>query len=151
MSYITDGMLGNLAKWFRLMGYDTLYFNTHNKEEILWTARKEGRIILTRERKLYQNNPEIVVFIEEEGTLKQLQEAKKKLSIIINPELLFTRCSLCNVLLEKKEKKDVVNLVPEYVYIHKDKFQQCPRCKRVYWEGDHCREMREVLTALADI
>jgi len=148
MSYISDGMLGNLARWLRLLGYDTLYFNTHNKEDMLRTARKEERIVLTRDRRLSQDNPDIVVFIDSEGTLEQLAEAKNKLSLIINPELFFTRCSVCNLLLEEKEKKDVIGLVPEYVYNHKDRFRQCPGCKRVYWDGDHCQEIREVFSKI---
>ncbi len=148
--YITDGMLGSMAKWLRLMGFDTLYFNTHNKEEMLRLARKEDRTVLTRDRKLFESNQDIAVFIEGEGTLNQLKEAKKKLSFNVNPALFFTRCSLCNVLLEKREKMDIKGLVPDYVFAHKDRFSQCPRCKRIYWEGDHCKEIREVFKTLAD-
>jgi len=151
MTFVADGMLGNVAKWLRLMGYDTLYFNTHRKIELLRTARKDGRIVLTCDRKLFQENPDIVVFIETAGTAPQLAELKRKLSLKLSPERFFTRCSLCNSLLENKGKNDVINLIPEYVYAHKDKFRQCPECGRVYWDGDHCKEIRTVLKTLADM
>lgn len=148
MNFIADGMLGGLAKWLRLMGYDTLYFNTHRKTELLSTARKEGRIILTRDRKLCRDNGDIAIFIENDGTHRQLTEAKQKLSLKLNPEMFFTRCPLCNCLLEEKKKDDVISIVPEYVRNNKDKFSQCPGCKRVYWDGDHCKEIRGLLKTL---
>ncbi|MDD3726045.1 MAG: Mut7-C RNAse domain-containing protein, partial [Candidatus Ratteibacteria bacterium] len=72
--FIVDGMLGKAGRWLRLMGYDTLYFNTSRKVELLRTAKKEERIILTRDRKLALSNPDVVVLIESEGTLPQLKE-----------------------------------------------------------------------------
>ncbi|MCM8820860.1 MAG: Mut7-C RNAse domain-containing protein [Candidatus Omnitrophica bacterium] len=146
--FIADGMLGKAGRWLRLMGYDTLYFNTNRKAELLRVGRKEGRIILTRDRKLALSNPDVVVLIESEGTLNQLKEVISKVPLIPLKENLFNRCSLCNSVLESKRKEEIKELVPEYVYSTKDVFSQCPSCKRVYWDGDHCKEIKRTIEKL---
>ncbi|MBN1446275.1 MAG: Mut7-C RNAse domain-containing protein [Candidatus Omnitrophica bacterium] len=150
MTFVADGMLGNAAKWLRLAGYDALYFNTRRKSELVRIARRDGRILLTRDRKLFEENEGIAVFIESEGTSRQLREIKNKLLLEINPMMFFTRCSLCNSPLERKEKYDITALVPEYVYANRDKFSQCPECRRVYWDGDHCKAIRDALNELGE-
>jgi len=127
------------------MGYDTLYFNTSRKVELLRTAKKEERIILTRDRKLALSNPDVVVLIESEGTLPQLKEIISKLSLKPSEKDLFNRCSICNAVLETKEKEEVKTFIHEYVYSTRDIFAQCPFCKRIYWEGDHCKDIRKTL------
>jgi len=148
MKFIVDGMLGKLGRWLRFMGYDTLYFNTHKKVILIRKAKEEGRIILTKDRKLSSENPEIVIFLCGENTREQLAEVKKKLLLSPDPEKFFTICSLCNVKLEEKKKEEVKGLVPEYVYKTQNEFSQCPRCKRVYWKGTHWEKMNKVLSEL---
>jgi len=145
VKFIADGMLGKAGKWLRLMGYDTLYFNTSRKAELLRVARKEGRTILTRDRKLALSNPGLVVLIESEGTDNQMKEIIRKLSLQPEQDEFFKRCSVCNAPLEIKEKSAIEELVPEYVYNTKNLFSQCPQCRRIYWEGDHCKEIRRTI------
>ncbi len=141
-------MCGGLARWLRLIGYDTLYFNTSKKIEIIRTAEKENRIILTKDKKLFLNFPEIVFYLQGENTKKQFEEVVKKFGLEIKEENLFKICSLCNSQLEKIEKEKVKNLVPEYVYNTKEEFAVCKKCNKIYWEGDHCRYIRERLKNL---
>ncbi len=148
IKFITDGMCGGLARWLRLIGYDTLYFNTPRKIEIIRTAEKENRIVLTKDKKLVNAYPEIVFYIEGENTEKQFEEVVKKFKLEIKEENLFKICSLCNTKLEKIEKEKVKNLVPEFVYNNKEEFAICVKCNKIYWEGDHCRYIRERLKNL---
>jgi len=145
MRLVADGMLGGLARWLRLIGYDTLYFNKSGKDEIVRVACRENRLILTRNSGFVNANPGISVLIESESVEKQLAEAKRKLALNLDTRSFFKRCSICNCLLEDKKREEVENLVPEYVFKNKDKFRRCPECGRVYWDGDHCMEIREVL------
>jgi uncharacterized protein with PIN domain len=46
--FITDASLGRLAKWLRLLGYNTVVFSKEAGREMLRQADKEGRIVLTR-------------------------------------------------------------------------------------------------------
>lgn len=130
------------------MGYDTIYMNTFRKTEIIRIAKKEKRLILTKDRKLYEENPEIVFYVKGKDTETQLKEIKNKLDLKIEEERIFSICSICNASLVKKEKEEIKHLVPEYVYNNKEEFSQCPVCKRVYWEGDHCKNIREVIEKL---
>ncbi|MCM8760280.1 MAG: Mut7-C RNAse domain-containing protein [Candidatus Omnitrophica bacterium] len=149
--FIVNGMLGKAGRWLRLMGYDTLYFNTNRKVELLRIGKKEGRKVLTRDRKLALSNPDIVVLIESEGTLNQLKEIIRKLSLTPSEENFLKRCSLCNAVLESKSKEEIKELVPEYVYSTQDRFFQCPLCKRVYWKGSHCDGIINTLEKLLKI
>ncbi|MCS7180970.1 MAG: Mut7-C RNAse domain-containing protein [bacterium] len=145
VKFITDGMCGGLARWLRLIGYDTLYLNTSRKIEIIRIAEKENRIVLTKDKKLAENYPEIVFYIEGENTYTQFEEVIKKFNLEIKEKNLFKRCSICNTELERIEKEKVKNFVPEYVYIKKEEFAICKKCNKIYWEGDHCKYIRERL------
>ncbi len=148
MKFITDGMCGGLARWLRLIGYDTLYFNTRRKIDIIRTAEKEKRIVLTKDKKLASSYPEFVFYIEGENTYQQFREVVKKFNLEIKEENLFKICSICNTKLQDIEKEKVKNLVPEYVYNNKEKFSICKKCNKIYWEGDHCRYIKERLKTL---
>ena len=54
MKFVVDGMLGKLARWLRMMGHDVEYSNSMDDSELLTIARKEQRILLTRDFELYQ-------------------------------------------------------------------------------------------------
>lgn len=49
MRFIADVMLGRLARWLRLMGYDVLYGDFEDDDII---ASAKGRTVLTRDRGL---------------------------------------------------------------------------------------------------
>lgn len=148
--FIADGMLGRVARWLRLMGYDTLYFNTSRKIDMVRLAIKENRRILTKDRNLSEGFPEVVVFLTSNDTFSQLKEIKERFKLEITEKKLFTRCSLCNELLEEVDKKDIKQSVPEYVYNNRESFAKCPKCERIYWEGDHCKSIREVIKKLQE-
>jgi len=146
--FIADGMLGGLARWLRFIGYDTLYFNTSRKIELIRVAEKEKRIILTKDRRLTDEFSDITYFVKGENTLEQLKEVIKNFKLEINEENFFNLCSVCNRKLEKIEKEKIKEKVPEYVYNIKDEFSICYNCGRIYWNGDHCKSIREVLKKL---
>src|SRR3990172_9336984 len=50
--FIADSMLGRLATWLRILGYDTLYFRDAQDGRLVALARREGRILLTRDTRL---------------------------------------------------------------------------------------------------
>ncbi|MCM8772341.1 MAG: Mut7-C RNAse domain-containing protein [Candidatus Omnitrophica bacterium] len=146
--FIVDGMLGGVGRWLRIIGYDTLYFNTNKKIELIRTAEKEKRIILTKDKKFASNFPKLVFYIEGNNTFQQFKEVVKKFGLQIKEENLFKICSICNTYLEEIEKEKVKNLVPEYVYKTKEEFSICRKCNKIYWEGDHCKYIREKLKNL---
>ncbi|MBW2036510.1 MAG: Mut7-C RNAse domain-containing protein [Deltaproteobacteria bacterium] len=137
MKFAADRMLGKLARWLRLLGYDTIYFNEICNDQFLALA-KEGRILLSRNTRLKDKvETERFLFIESDDFRAQLQEVFGKLALTPDPEKFFTRCILCNGALEPVEASNVIENVPDYVLTAHSKFSRCNRCRKVYWPGTH--------------
>lgn len=138
---LADGMLGRLAKWLRLMGYDTAYDNVAADPELARRARAEGRVLLTRDRELASRRGLHTLLIQSEVLEEQVQEVQAALGPPPDPAL--SRCAVCNTELESIAPADVASRVPPYVLRTQSDFRRCPGCGRVYWPGTHVEEMRE--------
>ncbi len=144
MKFIADTNLGRLAKWLRLIGYDTLCYKNISLFNMSRIARKERRIFLTRSRKnvrlkIFEN----AILINSSHIIEQLKELASEFDII--PVAPFSRCSLCNQKLNQIEKEKIENLVPDYVYRTNDRFMICRKCGRVYWPGTHNQAIEKKL------
>jgi len=135
-NFAVDKMLGKLAKWLRLLGYDTFYINKIKPVTLLSIAQSEDRIIITKQRYFLKHPfPVPVLFLHSDTLEKQLQEIHKIYPL--HAERIFTRCPLCNNKTTHIEKEYIKKLVPEYVFLTHDHFQQCIRCGKIYWHGTH--------------
>ncbi len=139
-TFIADMMLGRLARWLRILGFDVLYLNPVDDKELIRLSRRDKRILLTRDTRLVQRrNLGEHLLIRENDPMAQLA------SVIgvypPAPERILTRCIRCNVLLTASEKRDVRDEVPEHIYHTVSRFARCRQCDRVYWEGSHCQHM----------
>lgn len=132
-------MLGTLAKWLRILGFDTYFANSEiSDEELIDIAKKENRIIISRDKELIQKCKKQkieVIEIKELNLDKQLNQALNSLEI--DKKMILTRCTLCNSIIQKISKDKVEGKVPEKVFEHNDKFWVCLRCKKYYWMGSH--------------
>ncbi|MFH1783462.1 MAG: Mut7-C RNAse domain-containing protein [bacterium] len=137
VKFTVDTMLGRLAKWLRILGYDTLYFNISNREELILSSLRDDRIILTRDNKLAHKKILKRLFIESEDTQQQLKQLIKAKKIQIDEDRLFTRCLLCNSPVEDIKKQEVKSRVPEYAYNTQECFSICHSCDKIYWRGSH--------------
>ena len=145
MRFTADRMLGKLAKKLRLLGIDTEYFKNIDEEAILKFCKEEGRILLTRDKELYEKalkNSIEAFLLKSDDWRSQLKAVHDKFRIHDKP---YTRCSICNAPLVKVEKEAVKGKVPEYVYLTQDEFYECPKCHRIYWRGTHVEHMEEEL------
>lgn len=146
LSFLCDQNLGRLAKWLRMMGYDTEYMRVWNKDRTR-NAVAEGRIVLTRIRRYARKRHHILVLSDHvEGQLRQID---RELGLISRARW-FTRCNVCNEPLVYVKPEIVKDIVPEYVYANHDDFAQCPRCQRVYWRGTHPLRIMEAVRAIAE-
>ena len=139
MRFLCDQMLGTLAKWLRLFGFDTYYANSEiDDDKILEIAEKEKRVLISRDKELIIRAKKKKVDFFEIKTTDLDQQLKLVLdNIDIDEKAILTRCSLCNLLVKEIDKEDVVDFVPEKVYINNDKFWFCSKCKKYYWMGSH--------------
>ncbi len=127
-TFILDAHLGKLAKYLRMLGFDTLYSNHFKDEEIISTAAGSRRIILTRDKALLAS-PQIGrgYYIRAIHPHAQLQEVVRYFNLF-HQFSSFTRCMTCNSQLEKIEKKDCLSKIPETVSKVFDDFYHCPTC-----------------------
>ena len=143
MKFIVDGMLGRLAKWLRILGYDTAYFPHMDDDQLVRLARAEGRLLLTRDRGLARRRGLQCLLIESDHLEEQLGQVLAELAL--TGEHPFSRCPVCNTPLQKVKKPELEERVPPHIFrTHKD-FSLCPNCDKIYWPGTHWARMQEKL------
>lgn len=131
---IVDAMLGRLAKWLRLAGYDAAYWRDGSDEALIAAAQAEDRLIVTRDRQLVGRRGVHAVFIASERLDEQIVEARAAIGGAPQP---FTRCPECNGRLAALAHAAARDLVPAYVWHTQTEFHRCAGCGRVYWKGTH--------------
>lgn len=136
--FIVDVMLGKLAKWLRIFGFDSIYSSKMTDNEIIYLSRKENRIVITRDKELFNRlEPNLRVFINSDKPLNQFVQLKSLLNLKIDKSLILSRCSLCNselILVNKELAKDKV---PPFIYNRHNIFKYCRTCDKFYWQGSH--------------
>ena len=143
---LVDHMLGKLAKYLRMLGFDAVYFTQPDLSLLIEKADQEKRIILSRNTKLkHINGFSDFVFINNDQPDKQLREFLDYFKIHVSYDQLFTRCLRCNQKLVVANHEDIKGEVPSYVLETHKEFSFCPQCKKVYWAGTHLKEMKEII------
>jgi uncharacterized protein with PIN domain len=145
MKFAVDCMLGKLAKWLRILGFDAVFFPAIADDELLHLALKEGRVLLTRDTALLERARAIdTLFITNDDWRLQLQQVLdgKNLRSRCRP---YSRCLECNVGLKPISKARARNLVTPFVYETAEDFSLCPECGRVFWKGSHHEDMQRMI------
>ena len=141
MKFIVDCMLGKLAKWLKILGFDALFFSKIEDDELIAIARNEGRILLTKDTGLIQRAKNVeTLFLESEEWQEQIRQVMEHFNLRerVDPH---TRCIDCNVVLKNLPKKNAKNLVSAFVFEQADSFALCPNCGRIFWRGTHFKDM----------
>ncbi len=141
-------MLGKLALWMRILGFDVEYHHTIEDAELVEKTLKSNRILLTRDTLLLKRRvlKGRVVFVESDHLEDQLRQVVTLFGLKRGGFL--KRCLRCNTPLERIEKEAVKHLVPPYVYRTQSGFSHCSSCGRIYWAGTHRERMRERLKTI---
>ena len=140
--FVVDGMLGKVAKWLRILGFDARDERLAAREQIEAYVR-EGWLVITRNRRWCGQNR--VLCVEANEPMIQLAEVIKGASIRYEEVRPLHRCIRCNQPLQRISRDRALGYVPEYVYETSTLFCRCPECRRVYWPGTHPRRMMEQL------
>lgn len=147
--FIADAHLGGLARFLRMLGFDTVHENALADAEIRRLAWEERRVVLTRDRQLLKCR-EIFFgcYVRERKPEAQLREVAQRFDLAAHARP-FTLCLRCNVLLEPASEEQVrAYALPEVIERYRV-FHRCAGCERVYWEGSHFGRMREALARIA--
>jgi uncharacterized protein with PIN domain len=144
MKFIADVMVGKLARWLRVMGFDVAYSNVAEDDEIIRVAEAEDRIILTRDTGIAARTAAArCLLIEDDDYKQQIRQVVRTFDL--KDFNVFSRCLECNTLLEEVHKEAVFEKIPPYVYLTQERFAMCPACGRIYWHGTHANEMLKQL------
>jgi hypothetical protein len=149
--FAADKTLGRLAKWLRLLGFDTLFESERADEKFIDTLEKD-RILLTRTqriRKRYADRK--LIFVESDDLQQQLNQVVAELGLKAEQTRPFSRCLQCNVPIVAVEKNLLRGRVPDYIFETNDHFNRCPQCDRIFWPGSHTRRGLEKIRHLFDI
>jgi len=147
--FAVDKMLGRLATWLRIIGQDATYGAHLSGRTLVCHARTEGRVVLTRDRRLSRQRTDVsMMLIASDHFREQVQQVIT--AYTLDPLAhLFTRCARCNDPVVSVPKETVAGRVPPYVYATQAHFVQCQRCHRIYWPATHVERVRRELEALA--
>ncbi len=154
MKFIVDNNVGKLAKWLRMMGYDTLLFTEIDDGMMIKTALQQNRIILTKDtqimkRRIVANGKLKVILVKGDDSKDQLRQIAGSLDLNyeFNP---FSICLECNQLLLERTKEEVQDRVPPHVFETQNHYMECPSCRRIYWQGTHWQAMKRELEQFMD-
>jgi hypothetical protein len=146
--FLCDQNLGRLAKWLRILGFDTEYMR-RDSDERMRRAMASGRIVLTR-RSSTPRGTSVHIIVHD-----RVADQLRQLGMIydLSPGAsAFSRCTRCNAPLEDASPEAVKGLVPDYVHATQASFARCPSCGRIYWRGTHttriCDRVKSVLDTI---
>lgn len=145
MKFILDVHLGKLAKYLRILGFDTFYRNNCDDPEIIRISLDEQRIILTRDLGLLKvKKVTHGYYIRNQQPLEQLREVMNYFDLfdLIQP---FTRCAKCNGFLQLTAKSEIDDQLEPLTRKYFDKFYRCANCRSIFWEGSHYARLKSVI------
>lgn len=146
-SFLADAMVGRLGKWLRLLGFDCASTQGEDDRVLLERARREGRILLTRDSKMIHElcrTDDRCWLLSSWDWTEQLREVVS--TYHLEPHIrLFSRCSDCNATLEPVDRESIKDDLPPRSYLHGTHFARCTACGKLYWRGDHTARMMERL------
>jgi uncharacterized protein with PIN domain len=159
MRFIADSMLGRLAKWLRLLGYDTLYYPHIENRLLLKIAREDNRILLTKDTRLVKvRGLEKFLLLKDNNPFNQLRTVITSFNLPVQDRLLtsreqplLSRCIGCNANLNTVSRDTVKDSVPVYVYQTSQIFRKCSGCGKIYWDGTHPGKFREKLAEVLQL
>lgn len=149
IKFIVDNNVGKLAKWLRIIGYDALLFTEQDDGEMVKLALAQNRVILTKDtqimrRRLVTSGRLKAILIEDDDSKAQLQQIVEDLDLDYQFRP-FSICLGCNQKLVERDKEEVRDLVPPYVFETQSLYMECPSCRRIYWRGTHWQAMIQEL------
>lgn len=147
-TFACDAMLGALARWLRLAGFDVRWERGGADLALAAVARREERWLLTRDRDLASVAGPRALLVTANTLAGQVGELRARLGLAGDPALFLSRCSRCNAVLVDLERDRVAGRVPPFVAAHCERFRGCPGCGQVYWRGTHVERIAARLREL---
>lgn len=143
--FLLDNHLGRLAAYLRMLGFDCLYRNDYDDEELADIIEQDGRILLSRDRRLLMRKVVVHGYC-----LRSLDSREQLIEVVERFDLAdsivpFHRCVRCNHPLEPVGKEAVLDRLEPLTRQYFDEFHICPACKQIYWKGSHYERMQKLI------
>lgn len=135
--FVADTNVGRLARYLRLLGFDCAWQNDWDDARIAQISLDEHRIVLTRDRKLLQRK--IIThgyYVRAVIPRQQVHEVVKRFDLY-RDMTVFSRCSVCNGLLQDVSKQQVIDQLEPKTRRYYNNFRRCDSCGQIYWQGSH--------------
>jgi uncharacterized protein with PIN domain len=143
-------MLGKLARWLRMLGHNVKYSNKLDDSQLIAIAKKERRILLTRDLELYQQataKGAQAFYMEGQTEAERLAKLAQKFGVNLDIDMTTSRCPKCNTRVKPISKEKVADKVEKTTFSYYNEFWQCPKCEQIYWQGAHWTRIRKTLEA----
>ncbi len=150
IKFVLDCHLGKLARYLRMLSFDTLYKNNYTDREVIKTSRTGSRTILTRDIGILKNKRVTHGYwIRSLDPKDQLMEVMDHFDLYssIKP---FHRCMECNGLIKKVRKEDILEQLPDRTKKYFNEIYQCTYCRQIYWKGSHYEKMNSLIEELRE-
>lgn len=147
--FLLTADLSRLARWLRLLGFDTVITESTDAVKLLRICRLQNRILLTRikkQDKLQADKRMLRILSEHYGD--QLQKVVQEFEL--KDFNIFSRCLYCNRSVHPIAREKIMHKLPEKVRNRETQFTRCPKCGRLYWKGTHFERMLQTLDSLLD-
>jgi hypothetical protein len=142
--FASDAMLGRLARWLRLLGYDTFYSSDIEDDELLNVCSRSDLILLTRDVELFKRAVSYGIrakLLQENSFENQFAEVVESFGLVLRITPEGSRCPACNGLIRSVDKEEIKDKVSVNTLNSYDSFFMCSNCGKVYWMGRMWRSM----------
>ena len=156
MRFILDSMLGRLARWLRILGYDSQYLKYISDSHLLSQAKHESRILLTSDAQLYRTaiSKGISCFlISTQNESERLAHLAYRFNLNLKFDSSKSKCPLCGSNIEPVQKQKIRTKVPPATLKLYETFWLCTNisCAKVYWQGSHWKKIEQTLETARNI
>jgi len=149
-TFVVDVNLGKLARRLRMLGFDTAYGNRLEDREIVDIARRERRIVLTRDRRLlFRKRVTHGYWVRSDDPDTQLKEVMLRLDLKRQVQPL-RRCLDCNGEIEAVEPEQIWAQLEPMTRRYYNRFYRCCQCQKIYWQGSHVEQMSGAIRRLVE-
>lgn len=148
MKFLADGMLGKLARWLRMLGHDVGYSIEFDDSELLELAKKEERVLLTKDLELYKRaigKGFDAYYVEGKTESERLAEVARRYRLPLVIDMDKSHCPMCNTKLTPASKELLQGELEKNTFIYYDRFWKCPNCGQIYWQGAHWKQINSTL------
>ncbi|TSA25577.1 MAG: twitching motility protein PilT [Bacteroidetes bacterium] len=146
--FILDVHLGKLARYLRMLGFDSLFSPDYGDKDLVGISLSENRAVLTRDRQLLMKK-ELTrgYWIRSDHIVEQVTEVIHRFDLkrLVHK---FSRCTLCNEELIEVDREVAEQRYPDHHFVPEMTFFQCLSCRHIYWQGSHCDRFYRMLSRI---